>query len=99
MSKLINAPLNESELTNRERRKLTRKIYTDGYSSRSKYVSLYNEDGFMITTGADLCDCGTQECPGCHFPCVKCRSLKCGHECRRNRKWKYETVKCDTVTR
>ncbi|CAB3378221.1 Hypothetical predicted protein [Cloeon dipterum] len=94
MSKLINAPLNESELTNRERRKLTRKIYTE-----SKYVSLYNEDGFMITTGADLCDCGTQECPGCHFPCVKCRSLKCGHECRRNRKWKYETVKCDTVTR
>ncbi|XP_065337598.1 ARL14 effector protein-like [Cloeon dipterum] len=94
MSKLINAPLNEKELTNRERRKLTRKVYTE-----SKYVALYTEEGVFIATGTDLCDCGTQECPGCHFPCVKCRSLKCGHECRRNRKWKYETVKCDTVPR
>ena len=34
-------------------------------------------------------------CPGCHFPCLKCRSNKCGNECRQNRKWMFESVELD----
>ncbi len=37
-------------------------------------------------------------CPGCHFPCDRCRSPKCGQECRQWRKWQYETVELDGVT-
>ncbi|XP_059479622.1 ARL14 effector protein-like [Neocloeon triangulifer] len=77
--------------SNRERRKLARKIYTE-----SKFQYLYNEEGLLVSTGENLCDCNIPECGGCHFPCPKCRSLKCGHDCRKNRKWRYETIKCDS---
>ncbi|EEB15807.1 conserved hypothetical protein [Pediculus humanus corporis] len=46
-------------------------------------------DGVLNFLEKDLCDCLIENCPGCHFPCLKCRSYKCGAECR---KWVYEEV-------
>ncbi len=43
---------------------------------------MYDYTGRLIVDGRDLCDCLEPNCPGCHFPCVKCDSEKCGHECR-----------------
>ncbi|XP_023333846.1 ARL14 effector protein-like [Eurytemora carolleeae] len=53
---------------------------------------LFSDKGVHIKSGQDMCDCLILECPGCHFPCPKCKSTKCGHDCRNNRKWQYETV-------
>ncbi|XP_046439158.1 ARL14 effector protein-like isoform X1 [Daphnia pulex] len=58
----------------------------------------YNEKGLLIFDGADLCDCLSDNCPGCFFPCPKCRSAKCGTECRVNRRWVLETVTVDGTT-
>eukprot|EP00092_Neocalanus_flemingeri_P022836 GFUD01024760.1.p1 GENE.GFUD01024760.1~~GFUD01024760.1.p1 ORF type:complete len:165 (-),score=42.34 GFUD01024760.1:183-677(-) len=60
-----------------------------------KKANVYDSKGITIAHGLDLCDCLIQECPGCHFPCPRCRSTKCGHECRNNRKWVYDTVELD----
>lgn len=38
---------------------------------------------------SDVCDCLVYECPGCFLPCIKCRSNKCGVECRSGRVWDY----------
>lgn len=78
------------EQSNRERRKLNRKIQYDG---RRNVV--YNDRGIHIESGKDLCDCLDDTCPGCHFPCPKCRSMKCGHECRQNRKWMYDLIEIE----
>lgn len=50
------------------------------FSRKSK--NIYDENGHIRATGKDLCDCLDETCPGCHFPCSKCNSNKCGHECR-----------------
>lgn len=76
----------DPERSNRERRKLRRKIYTE------KRQHLYDERGILVQHGQDLCDCLDVQCPGCHFPCSKCSSPKCGHECRCNRKWIVEQI-------
>ncbi|XP_075224626.1 ARL14 effector protein [Lycorma delicatula] len=76
----------DPERSNREKRKLTRKIY----NSTKKPATLYNEKGTHIGTGKDLCDCLVEDCPGCFFPCPRCRSFRCGHECRVSRKWMYD---------
>lgn len=51
--------------------------------------NFYDETGCIISTGRDLCDCLIEDCPGCFYPCENCRSLKCGKECRVNRRWHY----------
>ncbi|KAJ9582400.1 hypothetical protein L9F63_003253 [Diploptera punctata] len=81
----------DPERSNRERRKLTRKIYTGG----RKQSNVYDEKGVIMTLEKDLCDCLDEQCPGCHFPCPKCRSCKCAHECRQNRKWMYDSIEIE----
>ena len=55
---------------------------------------MYNENGHLVLENGetkDLCDCLEESCSGCHFQCKKCRSPKCGHECRKNRIWTFDT--------
>ena len=52
-------------------------------------------EGILISCGKDVRDCMDDSCPACHFPCPKCRSNKCGNECRQNRKWMFESVELD----
>ena len=60
-------------------------------------MKVYDEKGILVSCGKDLCDCMDDTCPGCHFPCPKCRSNKCGHECRQNRKWIFDCVELDGI--
>lgn len=83
----------------RERRKLTRKINSN---VRRPQGALYDEVGVHLNTGVDLCDCLNSNCSGCHFPCPKCKSTKCGPECRVNRKFVYEQLEyqgCDLTVK
>ncbi|CAH0386398.1 unnamed protein product [Bemisia tabaci] len=73
------------ENSNRERRKLTRKLVQNNKRA-------YDAKGILLVCNKDLCDCLNEKCPGCFFPCPKCRSCKCGHECRQFRKWIYESA-------
>lgn len=57
--------------------------------------SFYDEAGCMISTGKDLCDCLMRDCSGCFYPCENCRSLKCGKECRVNRRWHYSNTEVE----
>jgi len=62
----------------------------------SKTSLLYDADGRLVNCGGlNLCDCLDAECPGCHFPCLKCGSEKCGSECRSRRKWIYDFVEIE----
>lgn len=79
----------DPERSLRERRKLTRKINSN---IRRPAGALYDEVGCHIATGIDLCDCLNKDCIGCHFPCPKCKSTKCGSDCRVNRKYMYEQI-------
>ncbi|EZA49554.1 hypothetical protein DMN91_005614 [Ooceraea biroi] len=79
----------DPEHSEREKRKLYRRLY----QSHRKY--LYDEKGIFIQTSDDLCDCLDLDCQGCHFPCPKCSSPKCAHECRNNRKWTYDSIHCE----
>jgi len=77
----------------RERRKKDNKQL---YTAKGKgKVKVYDEKGILVSCKKDLCDCMDDTCPGCHFPCPKCRSNKCGHECRQNRKWVFDCVELD----
>ena len=60
-------------------------------------ASIYDNKGVLLHSGLDLCDCLEDSCPGCYFPCPKCKSPKCGHECRSGRKWQYDSVELDGV--
>ncbi|XP_043261107.1 ARL14 effector protein [Colletes gigas] len=85
----------DPEHSEREKRKLHRRLY-QGH----KRHALYDENGIFIETGEEPCDCLYLNCSGCHFPCPKCASTKCAHECRSNRKWTYESIEnegCDIV--
>nr|CAD7258231.1 unnamed protein product [Timema shepardi] len=90
----------DPEQSNRERRKLTRKITTSvvgtTVSAGKRFISsVHDEHGYLSAYGKDLCDCLEEACQGCHFPCTKCRSVKCGHECRTNRKYCIESIEIE----
>uniref|UniRef100_A0A1B6KYJ8 ARF7 effector protein C-terminal domain-containing protein n=1 Tax=Graphocephala atropunctata TaxID=36148 RepID=A0A1B6KYJ8_9HEMI len=76
----------DPEKSKREQRKLNRKI-----SNVTKRSTVYDDKGIHIKTGLDICDCMNDRCEGCFFACAKCRSFKCGQECRQNRRWMYES--------
>ena len=61
----------------------------------NKVTAVYDDKGLLIDSKLDLCDCLEELCPGCHFPCPKCRSNKCGGECRQGRKWQYESLEVE----
>jgi hypothetical protein len=65
------------------------------YSSRP----IYDDEGRLLATKEDICDCLRKGCPGCHFPCKKCKSLKCGNQCRRNRTWYFEKVEIEGLSK
>lgn len=81
----------------RVRRKKKKVQYYNDTTARTKYgqVEYHAGDGSLLGTGKNICDCLQEECVGCHFPCPKCRSPKCGAECRNNRKWYYEKVEVE----
>lgn len=83
----------DPEKSTRERRKLTRKCYTQTPSARS--LNVYDEKGRYRSNGGNICDCLDNHCTGCHFPCPNCKSPKCGTACRANRKWAYECIEHD----
>lgn len=83
----------DPEKSTRERRKLTRKCYTQSSSSRSNAV--FDDKGRYRLHQADVCDCLDDDCPGCHFPCPSCKNTKCGTNCRVNRKWAFECIEHD----
>ena len=60
-----------------------------------KKNQVYDENGIFLENSQDLCDCLDLNCHGCHFPCPKCGSQKCGAECRCGRKWIYEHVEVE----
>lgn len=82
------------ESSNRETRKLTRKTYNQG--SR-KHIRYYDSAGLLRSSNLDVCDCLIKSCPGCHFPCPKCGSHKCGHECRSDRRWVYDHLEIEGI--
>ncbi|XP_020290241.1 ARL14 effector protein [Pseudomyrmex gracilis] len=81
----------DPEHSEREKRKLYRRLY---HTNRKH---LHDEKGYFAQTGDDLCDCLNLDCSGCHVPCPKCSSPKCGHECRNNRKWTYDSIQCEGI--
>lgn len=89
------------QTSNRERRKLDRKTHpadqepNASRKCKSGKAAVYDEKGIHKASGKDLCDCLDEHCPGCHFPCPKCRSCKCGHECRQNRKYSYDSYEIE----
>ena len=54
-------------------------------------VKKYDRKGRLLVNQADLCDCLNEECPGCFYPCSKCKSTKFGPTCGGNRRWVYTT--------
>ena len=83
------------EMSNREIRKLSRllddKIGVEK-KEEAENIRVHDEEGKLIETGIDACDCLVKDCSGCHFPCPKCSSEKCGSTCRCNREWTYDYV-------
>jgi len=67
---------------------------SQGKQQKKKTV-LFDSKGLLLHNQLDLCDCLMEDCPGCHFRCPKCQSQKCGHQCRNNRRWEYDSVKVD----
>lgn len=65
-------------------------------SQRKFYESgAFDERGRYKYDGSDQCDCLIPKCPGCHFPCPMCKSVKCGSECRVGRYHAYESIRTE----
>lgn len=79
----------DSDRSLRDKKKGTKKTNSN---IRRPPGALYDEMGRHIASGLDLCDCLNKNCCGCHFPCPKCQSLKCGSECRVHRKYTYDSI-------
>ncbi|XP_071482046.1 ARL14 effector protein-like isoform X1 [Diadema antillarum] len=79
------------EESEREKRKLRRLQEEETLRSKQKRT-MYNDQGHLSETGQDLCDCLDKNCPGCHYPCKTCNSVKCGPVCRCKRKWVFDQV-------
>ena len=62
---------------------------------RSKRMRLYNEKGELLESLLDICDCLDTNCAGCHFPCPRCNSSKCGTDCRCNRKYTINLIEVE----
>ena len=60
---------------------------------------LYDQNGILIETSQDICDCLRNGCPGCHFACKQCKSLKCGNKCRNYRNWHYEKIEIEGLSK
>merc|ERR1712071_219775 len=60
-----------------------------------KAKCMYEDKGVLLHDGADLCDCLRSSCPGCYFPCTKCRSPKCAHDCRIHRRSVFESIEVE----
>lgn len=58
-------------------------------------ASIYDAQGRFRSTQEDICDCFDEKCVGCHFPCEKCDSPKCGPTCRVNRRYIFEEIEYD----
>lgn len=61
-------------------------------SRRRQTRPMFDGNGSYRSTGLNECDCLTANCVGCHFPCPKCKSPKCGNECRQYRQYAYAYV-------
>lgn len=86
-----------SERMRRKKKKV--QYFNSNTRGRSSQASAFHgPDGSLLASGKDLCDCLISTCPGCHFPCSKCGSGKCGKECRINRKWYYDKVEVEGST-
>ncbi|PIK36761.1 putative ARL14 effector protein-like [Apostichopus japonicus] len=84
--KQIEYGLFNPEESEREKKKLRR-----FQNSKPRAGVCYKETG-MLLDGRDICDCLTETCPGCFYPCPQCSSKKCGPTCRCNRKWVYDYI-------
>ena len=62
---------------------------------RRRRNQLYDDAGLLLVDRSDLCDCTDRACPGCHEPCPKCASPRCGGECRCLRPWVYSDVEVE----
>ncbi|XP_049269802.1 uncharacterized protein LOC119386266 isoform X2 [Rhipicephalus sanguineus] len=83
----------------REKRRVTKKVKSfDAASYRARPQRHYTARGIHIASNKDACDCLQPSCPGCHFPCSKCGSQKCGDECRCNRNYVYEQIEVEGYT-
>ncbi|XP_052242181.1 ARL14 effector protein-like [Dreissena polymorpha] len=82
----------DPERSARELKKMNRRLNKDKTAKKNQ---MYNDKGLLVANGRDLCDCLEVDCIGCHFPCPKCKSEKCGGDCRCNRKWVYEKVESE----
>ncbi|XP_069978155.1 uncharacterized protein [Penaeus vannamei] len=79
----------------RRKKKKVQYFSSSGRNKNQMQQAYHGPDGRILSSGKDLCDCLQPSCPGCHYPCSKCNSGKCGSECRINRKWFYEKVEVE----
>jgi hypothetical protein len=83
----------------REERKKRKSVKTKSKLDLNKknFGEIYDCKGVEVSTGQDLCDCLETRCDGCFFKCRKCKSNKCGLECRQKRKFFYKAIEDQIV--